>query len=514
MRAIDLFDRGAEAHPDRVCLRSGDAALSYREARAVTQRIAAGLAAEGFAPGAKAAVFSGNDPLAFLCILGLLRAGLVWLPINPRNPVAENAQILAGLDCDVLFYHSEFAAALQDIRRAALAMRRCVCIDGELREWFERFPAEFPVLDDEPSALAAISATGGTTGRPKGVMMSQRNFVAFSEGHEQVLNRDFPAVYLAAAPMTHVAGRICFPVLKNGGTVVVLARPDPQAILEAIPRYRVTRLFLPPTAVYALLAQPNVREFDYGSLRYFMYGAAPMSVQKLKEAIRVFGPVMTQGYGQTEAPMLVARLTPEEHFKDGRLGGELAPDERLASCGRPTPFVRVEIMDDRGRLLPRGETGEIVVRGDIVMQGYYKDPEATAETSRHGWHHTGDIGRFDAEGFLHIVDRKKDMIVSGGFNVYSSEVEQVILALPGVQDCAVVGVPDEKWGEAVKAIVQALPGAALRAEDIVAACRPRLGGVKTPKSVELWPELPRSAAGKVLKRAIRDRYWQGRERKV
>jgi len=514
MRAIDLFDQGADAFPDRDCFRWGERALVYREVQQLSRRIARGLVEGSFTPGTKAAVFSPNDPFAFACILGLLRAGLVWLPVNPRNSVEENAQLLGQLDCELLFFHSSLAVSLPAIGAAAPGVRRFLCIDTELGAWAAEFPAEFTPIPDDPGALAAISATGGTTGRPKGVMMSQKNFCAFSAGHEQVLNKDYPAVYLAAAPMTHVAGRLCFPVMKHGGTVVVLEKPDPQAILAAIPKYRVTRLFLPPTAVYSLLARPDVRSFDYASLRYFMYGAAPMSVEKLKQAIEVFGPVMTQGYGQTEAPMLLARLSPEDHFAGGRLGGALADDARLASCGRPTPFVQVEIMDESGALLPRGAAGEIVVRGDIVMQGYYKDPKATEEAFRFGWLHTGDVGRFDDEGYLHIVDRRKDMIISGGFNVFSAEVEQAILALPGVQDCAVIGVPDDKWGESVKAIVQPLPGAALDARGIIDACRPRLGGVKTPKTVEIWPELPRSPAGKVLKRAIRERYWQGRERKL
>ena len=519
-RAIDIFDEGARRHPDRICFRFGDESLTYREVESLSHRVAAALAADGFGRGSHAAVLSANHPNAFVCVLGILRAGGVWLSINARNSTDENIRTLHDFDCDVLFYHSEFADLVAELPARAPSVRRGICIDQRngtdpaLSAWASPIEGTAPVPATEPGDLAMLSATGGTTGRPRGVMLTQQNFIAFCEGVDWQFQEDRPPVFLAAAPMTHVGGRFCFPVMGLGGTVVVLKSPDPQAILQAIQRDRVTRLFLPPTAIYTLLAQDNVRQFDFSSLRYFTYGGAPMSVQKLKEAIDLFGPVMTQGYGQTEAPMLMAYLSREDHFKDGQRGGELASDERLASCGRPTPFSSIAIMDDSGQLLPRGDTGEIVVRGDFVMKGYYKDPEASAAASQFGWHHTGDLGRFDEQGYLHIVDRKKDMIVTGGFNVYSAEVEQVVAAIPGVHDCVVIGVPDEKWGESVKAIVQPEANASLTEADIIAACRPALGGVKTPKSVEFRDELPRSATGKVLKRALRDPYWAGRSRKV
>jgi acyl-CoA synthetase (AMP-forming)/AMP-acid ligase II len=243
--------------------------------------------------------------------------------------------------------------------------------------------------------------------------------------------------------MTHTAGLLSIPCTARGGTVVVVTKPDPAILLGAIPKYRVTELFLPPTVIYRLLDVPDLgKKVDFSSLKYFMYGAAPMSVDKLKQAIEVIGPVMTGGYGQTEAPASISYLPPGAHFE----GGRLASDERLSSVGRPNPLVRVEIMNDANEILPQGGTGEICVRGDLVMKGYYKAPEKTAETVINGWLHTGDVGHIDAEGYLHITDRKKDMIISGGFNVYPSEVEQVIWSHPPVQDCAVIGVPDEQWG--------------------------------------------------------------------
>lgn len=236
-----------------------------------------------------------------------------------------------------------------------------------------------------------------------------------------------------------------------------------------------------------------------------------MSVEKLKKAIDVFGPAMMGGYGQTEAPGSIAYLTPAEHFNQD---GSIASDERLASVGRPNPLVRVEIMGEQNQILAQGETGEICVRGDLVMKGYYNAPDKTSETIIDGWLHTGDIGHLDADGYLHITDRKKDMIISGGFNVYPSEIEQVLWAHPAVQDCAVIGVPDAKWGEAVKAVVELNAGHEVSGEELIALCKDKLGSVKTPKSVEFVQALPRSPAGKVLKKDLRALYWQGAERKI
>jgi acyl-CoA synthetase (AMP-forming)/AMP-acid ligase II len=290
-----------------------------------------------------------------------------------------------------------------------------------------------------------------------------------------------------------------------------VTKPDPALMLAAIPKHRVTELFLPPTVIYRLLDIPDLgRKVDFSSLKYFMYGAAPMSVEKLKLALEVIGPRMMGGYGQTEAPASISYLPPGEHFD----GGQLASDERLASVGRPNPLIRVEIMNDANEILPQGATGEICVRGDLVMKGYYKAPEKTAETIVDGWLHTGDIGHLDAEGYLHITDRKKDMIISGGFNVYPSEVEQVIWSHPAVQDCAVIGVPDEQWGEAVKAVVELNAGQSVTAEELISLCKARLGSVKAPKSVDFVDSLPRSPVGKVLKKDLRARYWQDSNRRI
>jgi acyl-CoA synthetase (AMP-forming)/AMP-acid ligase II len=466
----------------------------------------------------KGGVLSANHPGSWMCVLGLWRAGLAWVPLNPRAPQAEQTALLDAFDVEVLFFQKAFAPMIEGLRDQCQHLKTLVCIDGEvpgalnLEAWIAQRPRTAPSRYSDPDDLAALMPTGGTTGLPKGVMLTHRNLgvsMAFSIINNQYAPQQ-PIVNLAAAPMTHTAGFLTLPASARGGTIVVLSKPDPASLIGAIARHRVTELFLPPTVIYRLLEMPGIREHDFSSIRYLMYGAAPMSVGKLKEALRIFGPVMLQGYGQTEAPGAIAALRPGDHFIDG----EIAPDERLSACGLPSVLNSLAIMDDEGGSLPAGETGEICVRGDIVMKGYYKQPEKTAETIKNGWLHTGDVGHLDREGFLHITDRKRDVIISGGFNVYPSEVEQVLWTHPAILDCAVIGVPDDQWGEAVKAAVELKPGATATADQLIAYCKEKLGSIKAPKSVDFVEALPRSLAGKVLKKDIREPYWRAAKRQI
>ncbi|KVG81157.1 long-chain fatty acid--CoA ligase [Burkholderia ubonensis] len=517
MAIIDFFDRGWRIAPNGIAYIQGERSYSFQEIGELSCRIANGLLAAGFAKETKAAVWADNDVTAWGCALGLWRAGLAYIPVNGRSTPAENQYVLDAFDCEVLFFQQAFATAIDALRASLPKVKLWVCIDADLpwapslATWSAGQPSTMPLVDYDMDDVVTLSATGGTTGAPKGVMNTHRSFqtyfaqfmMACPYGAERPVN-------LAAAPMTHTAGMMSLPCTARGGTVVVLPKPDPALLLGAIAKHRVTEFFLPPTVIYRLLDIPGIEKLDYSSLKYFLYGAAPMSVEKLKRAIEVFGPVMAGGYGQTEAPASIANMTPAEHFVDGKL----ASDERLSSVGRPNPLVRVEILNDRGEVLPQGETGEICVRGDLVMKGYYNAPDKTADTIVDGWLHTGDIGHLDADGYLHITDRKKDMIISGGFNVYPSEIEQVIWAHPAVQDCAVIGVPDDKWGEAVKAVVELNAGQSVSAEELVALCKEKLGSVKAPKSVDFVAALPRSTVGKVLKKDLREQYWQGRQRRI
>jgi acyl-CoA synthetase (AMP-forming)/AMP-acid ligase II len=503
VRPTDYLDAAAAAHPERDCLVHGDRRWSYRAVQALSRRIATRLNRRGLTAGSHGAVLAPNDALGFACALGLMRAGLVWVPLNPRDAAPMSAMLLDKLDVDVLFVHSSLSAVVDLAGTAAPRLREIVVFDTELDAWIGDATADDVPVPDDPEAIAALFATSGTTGTPRGVMHSNRSFAAFVEGLPRVLPHDVPPVYLATAPLTHVGGRACFPVLAQGGTIVVHEKPEPQAVLRAMAEHAVTFTFLPPTALYRVIEQPNLADFSFPALRYLCYGSAPMRLDMLKRAISVLGPVLSQGYGQTEAPMLIASLSPHEHL----VGDHLAPDERLSSVGRPTPMCDLTILDDDGTELPAGETGEICIRGAFVMPGYYKDPEGTAGVSKFGWHHTGDLGYLDPEGYVHLVDRKKDVIISGGFNVYAAEVERVITMDPAIEDAVVIGVPDERWGEAVKAVVTTRPGASVDVQAVIARCKQQLGSVKTPKTVEVWDKVPRNSSGKILKREIRQRYW-------
>jgi len=519
MRNIDYFDRRCDLHPDRAILVDGDARHTYGEARAASHRLANALRAAGLERQEAAAILSPNHASVLLTLLGLWRADAVWIPVNTRNALDANIAYLAYVRAAFLFYHSSLRAEAEAIRAQVPSVRRLICLDrpdGEVPS-LEAFlqgggDAPFPDAADpvgNPDDLVAIIATGGTTGPAKGVRIPNRSWGTLMETIGNLMPAEDP-VCLATAPLTHAAGPVAMAAVAMGATVAILPKFDALEVMQAIGRWRVTHMFLPPTALYSMLAHPRVREFDYSSLRYFLLAGSPVSPDKFRQAVEVFGPCLCQSYGQTEAHMIVTWLPPEV------VAAAAAGDhtERLSSCGKPSYPVRVELMDDDGRLLGVGETGEIVVRGGLVGDGYFEMPEATAEVRAHGWHHTGDVGRKDADGFVYIVDRKKDMIVTGGFNVFSAEVEAAVMELPEVRECAVIGAPDEKWGEAVTAIVALNEGAKISDAQIIAHCKARLGSVKAPKAVHVWDEVPRTGAGKFDKKAIRARFWQGAERNV
>ena len=503
MRLADYLDKGASLGPDAPCLTTDGRTSTYGEVRGLSVRIAAALARHGVAPGDTVAILSANDPVAFTCVFGISRAGAVWCPVNPRNEAAENRELLELFECGTLIFQARFAPLVRRIRAELPRLQTLVCLDGTVDgalRWDEFLGPDGEEVDRAPvDDLAMIAGTGGTTGRPKGVLLTGTNL----ETMTAVTLMSYPfqrrPVYLALAPLTHAAGVLCFPVLALGGQIVVMRTPDVGAFLGLVERHRVSHAFLPPTLVYMVLDSPELDRTDLSSLRCFWYGAAPMSATRLEEALLRIGPVMAQLFGQTEAPMMISTMSPRDHYDDD---GRIARD-RLSSAGRPAPLVTVAVMAADGTILPAGERGEIVVRSSLVMRGYHRDPVATAAASRHGWHHTGDIGYLDADNWLFIVDRAKDMVITGGFNVYSTEVDQAVMQDPAVADCAVVGLPDEKWGERVTAVVQLRAGSRLDPSELTAFVKDRLGSVKAPKQVEVWADLPRSKVGKVLKTDIK-----------
>ncbi|WP_367318862.1 long-chain fatty acid--CoA ligase [Streptomyces sp. HUAS ZL42] len=510
MRLTDYLDKGASLGPGAPCLTTRDRTLTYGEVQELAWRVARALDRSGVRPGDKVAILSANDPTAFSCVFGISRAGAVWCPVNPRNEAAENRDLLDLFDCTCLIFQEAYAPLVAKILPDLPKLTTLVCLDGSpdlgipFARWLDGVSAE-PWEASPADDTVMLVGTGGTTGSPKGVMLTDRNIETMSALTLMSYPFGSRPVYLALAPLTHAAGVLCFPVMNLGGEIVIMPAPDLTDFLAHVERHRVTHTFLPPTLIYMLLGHPGLASTDLTSLRCLWYGAAPMSAARLEEAIDRIGPVLAQLFGQSEAPMMISTMAPEDHF---HADGSLAV-ERFTSAGRPAPLVTVAIMDSEGRLLPTGERGEIVVRGSLVMAGYYKNPSATEEASRHGWHHTGDIGYLDADNYLFIVDRAKDMIISGGFNVYSAEVEQAVMEHPAVQDCAVVGLPDDKWGERVTAVVQLHSQQSVTDDDVRAFVRARIGSVKAPKQVEVWPDLPRSKVGKVLKNEVRSRLLHG-----
>lgn len=504
MRLVDYLDKGASVGPGAPCLTTDGESLTYADVVDLSHRVAAALDRRGVRPGDKVAILSANDPLAFTCVFGISRAGAVWCPVNPRNEAAENRELLDLFECSVLVFQSSFAPLVEKIRHDLPALTTLVCLDGEADgalTWDAFLGDKRGEIVDGSAVddLAMIVGTGGTTGRPKGVMLTGTNLETMTALTLMCYPFEGRPVYLALAPLTHAAGVLCFPVLALGGEVVVMRSPDVGAFLGLIEQHHVTHTFLPPTLIYMVLEHERLDATDRSSLQCFWYGAAPMSAARLEEALTRIGPVMAQLFGQTEAPMMISTMAPRDHFLPD---GSVARD-RLSSAGRPTPLCTVAVLAPDGTVLPNGERGEIVVRGSLVMAGYYRNPDATAEASAYGWHHTGDIGYLDDDGFLFIVDRAKDMVITGGFNVYSTEVEQALMAHPDVQDCAVVGLPDDKWGERVTAVVQPRSGHDVDPEGLTAFVKERIGSVKAPKQVEVWADLPRSKVGKVLKTDIR-----------
>ena len=500
MRVIEFFDRAAALYPDGVFLQQGDIRRTYAQSAVMTQRVAAALQRDGIPVDATIGFYMPNDWRGIEILYGVFRAGNPVLLVNARNPVAENVTLLAKVRTRVLVFHSVYAAEARAVMSACPTIGLSVCVDEET---------------EQAASLAdwiapAYYGTSGTTGEPKCVIQTQMTALAMTWDMLFAMRVQEPVRHLVVAPVSHFAGSFVHALSAAGATHIIHDKVDVLEILRSIERERIEVLFLPPTVIYMMLAHPQVRDFDYSGLKVLAYAGAPMARPKVKEAIGVFGPVMMNMFGQSEANGPITFLRPEEH----RLEAGPEWEWRLQSIGRASITRQVEIMDDEGRLLGPGEAGEMVIRGIGNCAGYLDNVAATEELMRFGWLHTGDIGMKDAEGYIVLLDRKKDMIVTGGLNVFSAEVEAVLMSHPAVLAAVVIGVPDTKWGEAVKGVVELKPGAAVTTEELIALCRRELGGVKTPKTVEFRAELPRNATGKILKRELRREYWVGQERNI
>jgi fatty-acyl-CoA synthase len=507
-----LLRRAVERGGDRIAFVDGDTALSYREFGARISGLAQAFEARGLSRGAAIATLSDNRVEAWLVTAAAAMIGARITAMHALGSADDHAWILQDARIEVLCFDPvghgararALAARVPGLRLLALGPSDAA--EDVIADALARAPAPL-VPCARPEDVAGLTYTGGTSGRPKGVLSTHRVRVAMTM--TELAEWDWPREtrFLAVTPITHAAGAIVPPVLLRSGTVIVVRGFDAAGFGALVARHRVTMTFLVPTMIYRLLDEPALDAAALAGLEVVVYGAAPIAPARLAEAVRRFGPVFMQLYGQTEAPNVVTALRRADHDPDRH-------PHRLASCGVPIGASRVALLDEAGREVPDGEVGEICVRGPLVAAGYWNRPEETAHAFRHGWLHTGDLARRDADGFLYIVDRSKDMIVTGGFNVFPREVEDVLTAHPAVAAAGVVGVPDPQWGEAVKAVVVLRPGASVDAAELIARVREAKGPVQAPKSVDFVDALPVTGLGKPDKKALRARYWGGTARGV
>ncbi|GAB3294752.1 AMP-binding protein [Epidermidibacterium keratini] len=499
-----LAIRTLAAYPDRVAFAWDRGSITYAETAAVIGRYQKVLSDAGLQRGDGVAALGGNRFEVWALGIAVQSLGLYITWLHPMGGLSDQLFQIedAGVTALVLD-ETHFAERAEQLATEASGLGLRVWTMGP-SPYAEDLTSAAEAVGEQPvrqiadaSDHAIINYTGGTTGRPKGAWRRHRSVV---QGAVDIIT-DFAipraARYLMVAPMSHVAGSKVMPVLVGGGTVHLLTGFDAARVLETIERERITMALFVPTMIYALLDHPDLDERDLSSLELVLYGASPMSVSRLREGIERIGPVFSQLYGQTEC-YPVSVLPKEDHDPEHA--------ERLLSCGKPVVGVEVSIRDEAGNELPIGEPGELCVRGGSAMEGYWKRGDLTAEALAGGWLHTGDIAKQDAEGYLYIVDRKKDMIISGGFNVFPREVEDALTAHPDVAAAAVYGVPHEKWGEQVTASVVLKPGASADEAALIAHVRDLKGAVQAPKVIETLPELPQTAVGKINKRALRDKF--------
>jgi fatty-acyl-CoA synthase len=508
-------------HADAPVLHIDGRALSGRDLADQISTYVAAFAEVGCGTGSPVALLAANRPEVLSIIGAGQLVGLRRTALHPLGSLDDHAHVLADAGIEILVVDTVPSM----LERATALLERVDC----LRQVLTLGPADLgtdlvalaakqtpgPLVASEldPEAVVSITYTGGTTGTPKGVVGTAGSMAAMTQ--VQLAEWEWPVAprFLMCTPLSHAGAAFFLPTLMTGGSMVVLPRFEPGEVLHAIERHRITATMLVPSMIYALLDHPDADTVDLSSLETVYYGASAMNPVRLADAIRRWGPVFAQYYGQSECPMVISYLTKADH--------DLGRPERLASCGRPSAFLRTALLDAEDKPVTVGEPGEICVAGPVLAQGYWNLPEATAETFRDGWLRTGDVARADDDGFWYIVDRTKDMIVTGGFNVFPREIEDVVAEHPAVAQVAVIGVPDEKWGEAVTAVVVLRPGEATDEEsaarltgELRASVKQRKGSVHAPKQVVVVDALPLTGLGKPDKKALRARFWEGRDRAV
>ena len=518
MNAFSFLANSTRRFPGSPALMQGAETVTYKQFHDRALAFGGDLLARGLQRGDRVAFCLANTPRILEIVYGCFAAGLIVVPINARLHVREIAYIVANSGAKVLVHGPEYQAAITDQIDAFAGVRLRVCTEAA---------AGAVALDELTSSSRALSAavevaatdpcwlfyTSGTTGRPKGAIWTHRMIrVVVMNYLADVYNIQPGEVVIHAAPMSHGSGIVALPAVARAATNLVLTSRsfEPRVLFATIERTRASHIaFLAPTQIVKMLEEYRSGDFDLSSLRAVCYGGAPIYIEHLRAALKAFGPVFAQIFGQGEAPITITGLPATAHARLLETN-----DPRIGSAGWIRTDVEVRCVDENDVEVPPGVAGEIVVRGDIVTPGYWNDPTTTAETLRNGWLHTGDIGRFDESGYLFLLDRVKDMIITGGNNVYPREVEEVLVQHPAVATAVVVGIPHDYWGEAVHAVVVKNPGTNVTAEALIQHCGNNLAGYKKPKTIEFVTELPVSGYGKVLRREVRERYWQGRDGRI
>jgi long-chain acyl-CoA synthetase len=486
---------------------------TYSELDRAASRVAQGLIAEGIKPGTRVAHLDKSSDLFFELLFGVAKANAVMVSVNWRLAPPEVLHIVNDAEAEILFVGEEFFAVVDKIRDGLRTVRRIMTLSGthpgweSFIAWRDRHPDLDPHLAAKPSDTAVQFYTSGTTGLPKGAELTNANFAFMFRVWSESWQMTPGASTIVCLPMFHIGGAGWGMAGLYAGAVNHVVREFvPAQILDIIQRERIEVILLVPAMILFLAQAPQIRETDLSSLKLIVYGAAPIPAELLKQAMAIFGCGFQQVYGLTETTGAVTLLPPEDH--------DPSDAKKLLSCGYAQKEVELRIVDESGQDLPVGEVGEIAIRSPQVMAGYWKLPEATARAIKGDWFLSGDAGYLDEKGYLYIYDRVKDMIVSGGENIYPAEVESALFGHPAVADVAVIGVPDERWGEAVKAIVVRKADAEVAPGELIEWARARIAGYKLPKSVDFIDALPRNPTGKILKRELRKAYWGNKERQV
>jgi len=475
------------------------------EFRDLVSCYAQALNSKGLKKGARVGLISRNRPEVLFVNGAVTFLDVCIVPLHPMGSVDDIAYMVDDAAIEVMIFDSgHYQDLARTLQQRAPHLKYLFAlgpteVGEDLTKIAESFsPAPLVPLHRDPEDIVRLSYSGGTTGKSKGIMHSARCLQAMLDILLKEWEWPGEVRQLICSPLSHAGGVVFVPTMLQGGSMVVLPGFDATAVLEAIQKHRITCMLVVPTMIYAVLDHPRLKEYDLSSLEFIYYGSSAISPDRLKEGIEKLGPIFFQFYGQSEAPMSVTVMRRADH--------DPSDLNRLASCGRPVPWVRVQLLDDHNNPVPVGEPGEICVQGPLLMSGYLNKPEQTAEAFAGGWLHTGDVAIRDPDGFLRVVDRKKDMIITGGFNVYPREVEDVLTSHPAVAAAAVIGVPHEKWGEAVKAVVVLRAGAAVSEAELIALVRDRKGAVQAPKSLVFADRIPLSGLGKPDKKALRSEH--------